>query len=293
MNISDSWPTPIGIIGAGAVGGALCRALVTCSVPVVGVGARATTHLSQSLWPVPILTPDEVMAQARLVFLTVPDSAITSVAAALPWRSDQWVVHCAGSQPADLLTAHIVPAQAGAFHPLIALPRATSPMVTGENAFTGRVIATDGPAAVIAGLSALAEKLGARALTVPAEARAAYHLAASLVSNLFMALVAQAGDVWSAAGLPPELALPALLPLISSTHDALANVGLPLALVGPVARGDVVTIEHHLAVLAADPALADVAATYRALVRRSLALARDLGRATPAALAAIGELIAE
>ncbi len=293
MNTSDPWPTPVGIIGAGAVGTALCRALVTCGVSVLGVGARHPARVSAASLPAPIRTPAEVVAGARLLFLAVPDSAITSVAGEHHWRAEQWVVHCAGSQPADLLTPFIAPAQAGALHPLAAFPRGTAPVVPGENAFAGRVVAVDGAAEVISGLTALVERLGARAITVPAEARAAYHLAASLVSNLFMALVAQARDVWSAAGLPKDLALPALLPLIASTHAALTDVGLPAALVGPVARGDVVTIQRHLAVLTADPALADVAVTYRALVRRAVALARDLGRASPDALDAIAALVGE
>jgi len=291
--ISDPWPTPIGIIGAGAVGTALCRALVTCGVTVVGVGVRQPTRVTPDSLPAPILAPTEVVATARLIFLTVPDSAIVAVAGDFPWQAEQWIIHCAGSQPADILTNLVAPAQAGAFHPLAAFPRPTAPIAAVENGFTGRVIAVDGPAALVGGLTLLAERLGARAITVPAAARAAYHLSASLVSNLYMALVAQAQDVWATAGLPADLALSALLPLIASTHAALERVGLPDALVGPVARGDVVTIARHMAVLTADPLLVDVARTYRALVRRSVALARDLGRTSATSLDAIAALVAE
>jgi predicted short-subunit dehydrogenase-like oxidoreductase (DUF2520 family) len=67
---------------------------------------------------------------------------------------------------------------------------------------------------------------------------------------------------------------------------------LPAALTGPIARGDAATVARHLAALASDPALNEIAAVYRLLGRRALALARAQGRADAAALAAIAALLA-
>jgi predicted short-subunit dehydrogenase-like oxidoreductase (DUF2520 family) len=279
---------PIGIIGAGAVGLALARALVTVGLPPILIGARQPTTFDPTLTPVPIATGAEVVAHARLVFLAVPDDAIVAVAQGLPWRADQWVAHCAGSQPADLLTTVVAPAQAAAFHPLAAFTRPTLPPAPQENALAGRVIALDGAPLVVAGLRALALHLGGQPLAVPPTARPGYHLAASLASNALVALLAEAVDTWRAAGLPEDLALPALLPLIASTQANLARVGLPTALTGPIARGDVATVARHLRVLADDP---DLAIIYRLLGLRAVALARDMGRVAPATLAAIAALL--
>lgn len=292
MNISDapppSWPSPVGIIGAGAVGYALASALMASHVPLVGLGTRDPARQQTSSTP-PLLSAETIVAQARLVFLTVPDSVVAAVAASFPWRPEQWVVHCAGAHPAALLA--VAPAQSGAFHPLAAFPRTTTPPQT--NRFAGRVVAVDGAPGVIAGLRALAVRLGAQALIVPPAARPAYHLAASLASNALVALIANATDVWATAGLDPDLALPALLPLVASTHANLEQVGLPTALTGPIARGDVSTVARHLAVLASDPTLAPVTAIYRLLGQRAVALARAQGHAAPAALDEIDGLLTE
>ena len=297
----------MGIIGAGAVGIALARALTSIGLPLVLMGIRRPTMLPPEMQAIPLGTPTEVAQRARLIFLTVPDSAILPTAQSLPWQAGQWVVHCAGSYPADLLTAAVAPALAGAFHPLAAFTRPDqvrhfpSPSANEEQGSRGAtggvkgwghpVIALDGPPEVVAGLHALAERLGGRPLVVDAAARPAYHVAASLASNALVALVAEAVDVWHAAGLPAELALPALLPLIASTQANLATVGLPEALTGPIARGDVGTVARHLAVLEGDPALAEIAISYRALGLRAVALARAMGRAEPTALEQIEALL--
>lgn len=301
MNISDPWPTPIGIIGAGAVGLALAHAFAVAGLPLVGVGARNPDQViaDYTAWlaiapaqpPIPVRSPQAIAAVARLVVLAVPDGALPTLAADLAWQPDQWVVHCAGSQPAASIAAAVAPAQAGAFHPLAAFPRPTPGLPPPPDPFAGCVIALDGPEPVVAGLRALALRLGSVPLLVPPAARAAYHLAASLASNALVALVAEAVDIWHSAGLAADLALPALLPLIASTEANLARVGLPTALTGPIARGDAATVARHLAALTADPTLAEIAAVYRLLGRRALALARAQGRANPAALDAIAALL--
>jgi predicted short-subunit dehydrogenase-like oxidoreductase (DUF2520 family) len=141
-------------------------------------------------------------------------------------------------------------------------------------------------------LTALAERLDGRPLVVPASARNAYHLAASLASNAFVALEAMATDIWRAAGLDGDLALPALFPLIASTAGNLTRVGLPAALTGPIARGDVATVARHLAALTGDPELADILTVYQRLGRRAVELARAQGHAAPEALDAIQSLLA-
>lgn len=293
MNISDtdtprpSWPEPVGIIGAGAVGFALASALHLAHLPLIGLGSRDPARHSTAT--VPMTTPADIATRAHLVFLAVPDSVLATVATSFAWRPDQWVVHCAGIYPATLLD--VAPAQPGAFHPLAAFPHAID--LPSENRFADRVVAVDGAPAVMVGLSALAARLGALPLSVPPAVRPAYHLAASLASNALVALIATAVDVWAAAGLDLALALPALLPLVASTQANLQHVGLPDALTGPIARGDVSTVARHLAVLAGDPALVPVATIYRLLGQRAVMLARAQGHAPAAALDAIARLLAD
>ena len=79
----------------------------------------------------------------------------------------------------------------------------------------------------------------ARSLTLTAEKMALYHAGAVIASNYVVALADVARSLLVAAGIPEDEALPALLPLMTSAVRNLVEVGLPSALTGPVARGDV------------------------------------------------------
>ncbi len=293
MNTSESapaWPTPVGVIGAGAAGVALARAALACDIDFIGVG---TWHPERAAASVPadlITSPARLAERANLVWLAVPDGTLVMVAEQLTWRVGQWVAHLSGSQPASVITDAVAPALAGAFHPLASLSRASDGGAP-VNPLAGHVLGIDGPPEMLPGLSELAKRLGGRALIVPAGARPAYHLAASLASNALVALVDLASAVWSAAGLDGDLALPALPPLIASTQANLAGIGLPGALTGPIARGDVETVRRHLATLDTLGLGADADAIYRLLGRRAVEIARSQGRADPAVLDAINELL--
>ena len=160
------------------------------------------------------------------------------------------------------------------------------------HAFEKRVIAIDGPAEVRDILAALAIALGGIPLSVPPAARVGYHLAASMASNMLIALISQAKTIWIAAGLDPDLAFSALSPLLASTMQNLDQFGLPQALTGPIARGDLVTVQRHLEFLAATPALHAIDAVYRLLGQEATSLARMQERISPALLDAIATELA-
>jgi predicted short-subunit dehydrogenase-like oxidoreductase (DUF2520 family) len=87
-----------------------------------------------------------------------------------------------------------------------------------------------------------------------------------------VALADVARSLLVAAGIPEDEALPALLPLMSSAVRNLVELGLPAALTGPVARGDVESVEKHLEALTArSPENLDL---YQRLGRQVLRIAR-------------------
>ena len=136
-------------------------------------------------------------------------------------------------------------------------------------------------------LQALVRALGATAFSLQGVDRPAYHAAAVLVSNCVVALHAAAARAWTLAGLPAESARAALAPLTAGAALAIAHNPLPLALTGPVARGDSATVAGHLRALSGDLPLS---ALYRALARELLALPLTLA---PEARAALEALCAE
>ena len=124
----------------------------------------------------------------------------------------------------------------------------------------------------------LARALGLVPLRLPAELtadqRSAYHAAASLVSNDLVALLALGMDVMEGAGVGRGPALDGLATLARGTLAQAERSGLEGALTGPVARGDVETLEAQLERASRVPGAAEV---HRVLSRRLAVLARCSG----------------
>ena len=208
------------------------------SIRVIGPG-RAGLSLGRALatagWRVepPLGRTDDLRAAAAgvdLLVLATPDGAVADVAARV--------------QP--------VPAT------VVALPDA----VVGAERLWGGWFALAGDPLV----RTLVDDLGGRWFTVADEDRAAYHAAACIASNHLVALLGQAERVSAAAGVPRE----ALLDLVRATVENVADLGPRRALTGPVARGDLETLERHRAAL--DPS---ELAAYDAMVSEARRLAAE------------------
>ncbi len=279
----------LGVVGIGAVGATLAWGLAARGYPVVALSSRAAGTAAWLAERLPgcraVLSPLEVAELADLVLLAVPDDAIAAVAAAVPWRPGQAVVHCSGASPARVLAAAgRQGALYGSFHPLLSISR-VRPAHADEvlERLAGCTFAIEAPAALAAQLAGMADRLGGRAIFLREQDRVPYHLAAVLVSNYPVALVAAAVDLWAGFGVAREEALAALLPLLRSAVANLAQLGLPESLTGPIARGDLGTVRAHLDYLAKPGEAAAVdgellSETYRLLGLLSLPLARAKGR---------------
>jgi predicted short-subunit dehydrogenase-like oxidoreductase (DUF2520 family) len=164
-------------------------------------------------------------AGADAVLLCVPDGEIAAAAAAI--APGPLVGHCSGATGLDVLAPH----EAFGMHPLMTITHAG-----GEFAGAGAAVAgTSDRARAFA--RELAERLGMRPFEVAAEDRAAYHAGAAMASNFLIALEMAAERV---AGIDRSL----LVPLVRATVETWAADG-PLALTGPIARGDEGTVARH------------------------------------------------
>jgi predicted short-subunit dehydrogenase-like oxidoreductase (DUF2520 family) len=76
-----------------------------------------------------------------------------------------------------------------------------------------------------------------------------YHAAAVFACNYLVTLVKLAQDLWLDFGVASKEATRSLLPLLRGTINNIDHIGLPDCLTGPVARGDLGTIERHLGAL--------------------------------------------
>jgi len=262
----------IGIIGAGRVGGALSDALLKSGWLLDAVASRSqegAEKLASHLPFVAAIEVAELVATTDLVFLAVPDAAIGVLAAELAWRPEQAVVHLSGGRGLEVL-APVTEAggQAGTLHPLQTFPGGEEP-AQARTRFVGVACGIEAPAPLDSVLEAIVDDLGARAFRLERVDRAAYHAAAVFVSNDVVAVMAAATRAWELAGLPAEAARESLSPLLQASAQAIAERPLTEALTGPVARGDVDTVRHHLGALAPE---ADLSLLYRALASELLRL---------------------
>jgi len=216
----------------------------------------------------------DVLGRADVVLLAVPDDAVATVAdglvAALPAGHLPAVVHLSGVLGLDALAAAERHGCAvGSLHPCQSFATVRPP-----EALVGVTFAIEaGTADLEARLVALSRALGGVPRVVAAADRPAYHASAVLASAGIVALASQARDLLTGVGWNEGDALAALLPLMRSAVEGLAEQGLPGALTGPWRRGDIGTVARHRATLGAAPA----AETYVALAREGLELGLRLG----------------
>ena len=251
----------VGFIGAGRVGKGLSLALSRAGYPIVGVAGREPRE------------KQHVLDESEIVFLTVPDDALSSVCGDLEWQESKSAVHCSGAAELTVLKhAADEGAQVGGFHPLQMF---ADPEVAARG-LKGCAIAVEAEEPLAGTLLHMIAALGARPLRVPPGARAAYHAAAHYAGPFVAALLAEAVTIWGRIGIREEDALAALLPLARGSLDAIEHSGLARAMAGSVARGDTQTLEGHLRALGAlDAGLANF---YRRLALKTVPLALAAGK---------------
>src|SRR5690606_26081516 len=98
----------------------------------------------------------------------------------------------------------------------------------------------------------IVDALGGMPLVIPPSLRPLYHAAAVTASNYVVVVVGLAVRLLEAAGVSPEEAPRALLPLVRGTIENLEHLGVAGALTGPIARGDADTVRLHLARLSTE-----------------------------------------
>lgn len=261
----------LALIGPGRAGTTIALGLMEQGWTVVAVGGRApdapsTTAAAACLASRPALVSD-VARGAALVIVATPDRAIDQVlmTAEPAIEPGALVVHLAGSRGLDVfgpLLERRTGVRVGALHPLQSFPSTT----TGLERLAGAWAAVAGDPAV----TEIARSLGLRPFALADSDRGRYHAAAVVASNHLVALLGQVERLAATCSVPFEAFGPLVL---GSVQNAFA-LGPADALTGPVARGDLNTVEQHLRDL--DPGERDA---YRALAREAARLTgrRDTG----------------
>jgi predicted short-subunit dehydrogenase-like oxidoreductase (DUF2520 family) len=209
-------------------------------VRVVGLGRVGSAIAGRLQERGVILTQDD----PELVLISVPDAAIREVAGTI--ATGPWVAHVSGATPLAALDPHT---RRFGVHPLQTFTRARgSEQIDGAwGAITAE--SDDAQARAIG----FAELLGLRPFVIAEADRVIYHAGAAMASNFLVTLYRSASRLLAAAGAPPA----ALVPLMERTIEN------GFELTGPIARGDLETVESHLAEIARR--VPELAPMYRAL----------------------------
>ena len=154
-------------------------------------------------------------------------------------------VHLSGAQPLGALEPLSARHPIGSFHPLQSFPEPRPPA-----SLRGIVVAVDASTSLLQRrLSGLARAVGARSKHVGDGERVLYHAAAVFASNYVDVLLREGVRLLQAAGWSEQEATSGLLALTEGTLSSVRTGGVVGALTGPVRRGDVKTVERHLAAL--------------------------------------------
>lgn len=283
-------PLRVGVIGAGRVGAVLAHALRAAGHEIVaaaGESDASRTRAEQLLPGVPVEKPSEVARRCELLLLTVPDDMLGNVVAMLSASgaisAGQVVVHTSGRHGLAVLE----PAVAVGARPIALHPAMT---------FTGTTLDLPRLADCVFGVTAgpgerelterLVADLGGRPMWVPEDRRTLYHAGLAHGANHLVTLVAEAIEILAAAGADDPAGT--LRPLLTAALDNALAAG-DAALTGPIVRGDVLTVQAHLADLAANAP--QTLPSYLALARATLDRAVTDGRVLPIRAAKITAML--
>jgi predicted short-subunit dehydrogenase-like oxidoreductase (DUF2520 family) len=212
------------VVGAGRAGGAIAARLAERDLTV--------------------LVGREALADADLVLLAVPDSAIAGVAEQVP--IGPWVAHVSGATSLSALEPH---ARRFSVHPLQTLTRDRGP----EQLDGAWAAITAETKEALEAARWLAETLGLQSFELADSDKPLYHAGAAMASNFLVTLHAAAARLLEESDAPSE----ALVPLMTRTIEN------GFVLTGPIARGDWSTVEAHLRAL--EERAPDLVPLYRAL----------------------------
>lgn len=270
----------VGLVGTGRAGSVIGAALRAAGHDIVAASAvsEASQLRAEELLPgVPIEPVRDVVRDADVVILAVPDDEIEPLANGLAaehlWGPGKLAIHLSGFHGVGALAAVTVAGgDAIALHPVMTFAGVAADL---DNIPGAPFAITASP-----GLGVVAEALvldlGGQPFAIAEGDRAAYHAALAHAANHLVTIIAQSEQVLREVGIDDPGRF--IAPLVEAATAGALQRG-DRALTGPVARGDVGTVRAHLGALTQHPT--DIRMAYRAMALATLERSA-LRRALPA-----------
>lgn len=276
----DEIKASVAIVGCGIVGSAVGRLLAGSAYRISGVVTKhiETAHRAAEVTGAEKFSvyPWEVTPEADVVLITTPDDFIESTCVEISehegFKKNAVVVHCSGALSSDILSsARGCGAMVATLHPLQSFASTDHAV----SLVPGCFCAIEGDQDALPVVRQMVEDIGGILLEITAGKKTLYHAAAVAASNYLVTLIHLALELNRAAGLSQNRSYEALLPLIRGTLSNIGEKGIPGALTGPIARGDVATVSAHLRAMEKDAPM--LLAIYRCLGLYTVDLAEAKG----------------
>ncbi|MET0961586.1 MAG: Rossmann-like and DUF2520 domain-containing protein [Noviherbaspirillum sp.] len=226
------------------------------------------------------LSSYEALSAADIYLIATPDDQIARCCEQLAdtglLQPGVVVFHCSGALPAAALAAA---AACGALVASVHPVRSFAAPEQVAQSFAGTWCGVEGDPAALAVLTPLFTGLGAQLVEIAPAAKTVYHAAAVFACNYLVTLLDVAVQAYGHAGVPEDVAMKMMEPLVRRTVDQAFAAGTAAALSGPIARGDKVTVDRQCAAVSAWDR--DKGALYALLAKETLALAQRRRDASP------------
>lgn len=146
--------------------------------------------------------------------------------------------HCSGALlSSELQATQQLGAAVASIHPI----RSFAVPAEVVQSFTGTWCGIEGDQRALDVLIEGFSAIGAQLVPINTDSKMLYHSAAVFASNYLVTLLDVALQAYAKAGIPDDVALNMIEPLVRKTVDGIFQVGPEKALSGPIARGDLET----------------------------------------------------
>lgn len=240
----------VNIIGAGKLGSIYAHLLNSHGAIVREVCNKTEASSAKACKLLGFAQPVtlEKLSVADLNFICTPDDTIPEVTLGLskhlPQGKGQIIAHCSGALPSAILeplqqkgykTACIHP-----FRSFIALQDTVQE-------FVGTYCSLEGDPEAITTLKTLFTDMGAICIPITADKKIIYHMASVFAANYTVTLASIAQECLATVGVAQEFSLPMITSIMKSAIANLERENAPeKALTGPIMRGDIATVQHHM-----------------------------------------------
>lgn len=182
------------------------------------------------------------LGAADLFMISTPDNQIAAACEALAHTGllsvGSVVFHCSGAlRAAELAKASECGAAVASIHPI----RSFAAPEHAITVFAGTFCGVEGDAEALNILTDAFAAIGAQPVAIDPEFKSVYHAAAVFASNYLVTVLDVALQAYMKAGIPNDVALKLMEPLVRGTVDNVFRLGPTDALTGPIARGDIAT----------------------------------------------------